>query len=153
MFDELSMRMMQELGKDSRMSFRALSKKLGVSTSTVIQKVRALERKGVIQGYSVLFDYEKLGYELTAIIEMVARKGRLVEAEREIAQLPHVVGVYDVTGACDAVVIAKFKNREELNKFVKHLLGMKGVEKTNTHFVLNVVKEDFDHLLTHKKDY
>jgi len=147
MFDEMSLRAVRELSKDSRMSFRALSKKLGVSTSTVIQKVRGLERKGVIQGYSVLFDYEKLGYELTAIIEVMARKGRLVEAEREIAQLPHVTGVYDATGACDAIVIAKFKNREEMNRFVKHLLGMKGVEKTNTHFVLNVVKEDFNHLL------
>lgn len=147
MFDEMSMRMIRELSKDSRISFRALSKKLGISPSTVIQKVRGLERKGVIQGYSVLFDYEKLGYELTVIIEVVARKGRLVEAEREIAQLPHVTGVYDVTGACDAMVVAKFKNREELNRFVKHLLGMKGVEKTNTHFVLNVIKEDFSHLL------
>ena len=147
MFDELSERIIYELSKDSRISFRALSKKLGVSTSTVIQKVRSLERKGVIQGYCVLFDYERLGYELTAIIEVVARKGRLVEAEEEIAQLPHVVGVYDVTGVCDAMVIAKFKNREELNTFVKHLLGLKGVEKTNTHFVLNVVKEDFNHIV------
>lgn len=147
MFDETSMRIIRELSKDSRMSFRALSKKLGVSTSTVIQKVRGLERKGVIQGYSASFDYEKLGYELTAIIEVMARKGRLVEAEKEIAQLPHVMGVYDATGACDAIVVAKFKNREEMNRFVKHLLGMKGVEKTNTHFVLNVVKEDFNHLL------
>ena len=147
MFDEVSLRAIRELSTDSRMSFRALSTKLGVSTSTVIQKVRGLERKGVIQGYSVLFDYEKLGYELTAIIEIMARKGRLVEAEREIAQLPHVTGVYDATGACDAIVVAKFKNREEMNRFVKHLLGMKGVEKTNTHFVLNVVKEDFNHLI------
>jgi DNA-binding Lrp family transcriptional regulator len=147
MFDEMSMRIIRELSKDSRMSFRALSKKLGVSTSTVIQKVRGLERKGVIQGYSVSLDYEKLGYELTAIIEVMARKGRLIEAEREIAQLPHVTGVYDATGACDAIVVAKFKNREEMNKFVKHLLGLKGVEKTNTHFVLNVVKEDFSHLI------
>jgi DNA-binding Lrp family transcriptional regulator len=147
MFDKLNERVIYELSRDSRISFRALSKKLGVSTSTVIQKVRSLERKGIIQGYGVLFDYEKLGYELTAIIEVVARKGRLVEAEEEIAQLPHVVGVYDVTGACDAIVVAKFKNREELNKFVKHLLSLKGVEKTNTHFVLNVVKEDFNHIV------
>jgi len=147
MFDKLNERIIYELSRDSRMSFRTLAKKLGVSTSTVIQKVRSLERKEIIQGYAVSFDYEKLGYELTAIIEVVARKGKLIEAEEEIAQLPHVVAVYDVTGVCDAIVIAKFKNREELNKFVKHLLGLKGVDKTNTHFVLNVVKEDFNHIV------
>jgi len=147
MFDELNERIIRELSKDSRISFRELAKKLGVSTSTVIQRVRSLERKGVIQGYSVSFDYERLGYELTAVIEVFARKGKLVEAEEEISQLPQVLAVYDVTGECDAVVIAKFKSREQLNKFVKHLLSLKNVERTNTHFVLNVVKEDFSHII------
>ncbi|MEM3555463.1 MAG: Lrp/AsnC family transcriptional regulator [Candidatus Micrarchaeia archaeon] len=147
MFDVLNERIIRELSKDSRISFRELAKKLGVSTSTVIQRVRGLERMGVIEGYSVSFNYEKLGYELTAVIEVFARKGKLVAAEEEIAKLPHVVAVYDVTGECDAVVVAKFKNREQLNKFVKHLLSLKNVERTNTHFVLNVVKEDFSHIV------
>ena len=63
--------------------------------------------------------------------------------ESEIARLPNVCCVYDVTGLTDAVIIAKFKTREELSKFTKRLLSIPYVERTNTHVVLTTVKEDF----------
>jgi DNA-binding Lrp family transcriptional regulator len=43
----------------------------------------------------------------------------------------------------DAVIIAKFKKREELGKFTKRLLAIPFVERTNTHVVLTTIKEDF----------
>ena len=70
-------------------------------------------------------------------------KGKLLELEREVAKLPQVLAVYDVTGLTDAMVIAKFKSREELGKFTKTLLAMPFIERTNTHIVLTTVKEDF----------
>ena len=70
-------------------------------------------------------------------------KGKLLELEREVAKLPQVLAVYDVTGLTDAMVIAKFKSREELSKFTKTLLAMPFIERTNTHIVLTTVKEDF----------
>jgi DNA-binding Lrp family transcriptional regulator len=70
-------------------------------------------------------------------------KGRLLEVENEIARLPNVCGVYDVTGLIDAVIIGKFKNRAELSKFTKRLLALPYVERTNTHIVLTTIKEDF----------
>jgi DNA-binding Lrp family transcriptional regulator len=93
--------------------------------------------------YSALLDHEKLGYELTVVTELTVSKGRLLEVESEIARLPNVCCVYDVTGLTDAVVIAKFKTREELSKFTKRLLSIPYVERTNTHVVLTTVKEDF----------
>jgi DNA-binding Lrp family transcriptional regulator len=102
-----------------------------------------MEKEGIIKGYSVLLDHEKLGYELTVVTELTVSKGRLLEVESEIARLPNVCCVYDVTGLTDAVVIAKFKTREELSKFTKRLLSIPYVERTNTHVVLTTVKEDF----------
>ena len=55
----------------------------------------------------------------------------------------HVFGVYDVTGEIDAVIIAKFRSVAELSSFTKRLLANPYVERTNTHVVLNVIKEDF----------
>ena len=63
--------------------------------------------------------------------------------EREIARLPTVCAVYDVTGEIDAVVISKCRDREELSRFTKGLLTMPFVERTNSHVVLTTVKEDF----------
>ena len=51
--------------------------------------------------------------------------------------------VYDVTGLTDAVIVAKFKSREDLGAFTKRLLTLPYVERTNTHVVLTTVKENF----------
>ncbi len=66
-----------------------------------------------------------------------------MEAEGEIAKIPNVCGVYDVTGLTDAIIIAKFKNREDLGAFTKKLLSFPYIERTNTHVVLTTVKENF----------
>lgn len=102
-----------------------------------------MEKAGIIRGYSVIIDHEKIGFQLTAITEVSVAKGKLLELEREVAKIPQVLAVYDVTGLTDAIVIAKFKKREDLGKFTKTLLAMPFVERTNTHMVLTTVKEDF----------
>ncbi len=102
-----------------------------------------MEDEGLIKGYSVILDHEKLGYELTVVTEITVAKGRLVETENEIGKIPNVCSVYDVTGLTDAVIVAKFKSREDLGVFTKRLLTLPYVERTNTHVVLNTVKENF----------
>lgn len=141
--DELDKRILQAYLSDSRISYRELAHKLGVSTTTVQSRTSKLEKAGIIRGYSAIFDHEKVGYQLTAITEISVAKGKLLELEREVAKLPQVLAVYDVTGLTDAIVIAKFKGREELSKFTKTLLAMPFIERTNTHIVLTTVKEDF----------
>jgi len=102
-----------------------------------------MEKEGIIKGYTAILDYDKLGYELTVVTELTVSKGKLLEMEKEVAKIPNVCAVYDVTGATDAIVIAKFKSREELSNFTKSLLSMPFIERTNTHVVLTTVKEDF----------
>ena len=141
--DDLDKRILQAYLLDARSSFRELGHKLGVSTTTIQSRTNKLEKAGVIRGYSAIFDHEKIGFQLTAITEVSVAKGKLLELEKEVAKMPQVLAVYDVTGLTDAIVIGKFKNREDLSKFTKVLLGMPFVERTNTHIVLTTVKEDF----------
>lgn len=141
--DEIDMKILEELTANARLSSRQIAKKCGVSTSTVISRIRRMEKEGLIRGYSAILDHEKLGYGLTAVTNVTVSKGRLLEMESEIARLPNVCCVYDVTGPVDAVIVAKFKSREELSRFTKRLLSMPYVERTNTHVVLTTIKEDF----------
>ena len=67
----------------------------------------------------------------------------LVDIEEEISKFENVCGVYDITGSTDTIIIAKFKERNELSKFVKGLAVISNVENTITHVVLNTAKEDF----------
>jgi DNA-binding Lrp family transcriptional regulator len=141
--DETDVKIMKALTADARLSSRQVARQCNVSIGTVLARIKRLEKEGVIKGYSALLDHEKLGYELTVVSEITVSKGRLLEVENEIARLSNVCCVYDVTGLTDAVIIAKFKKREELGKFTKRLLGIPYAERTNTHVVLTTIKEDF----------
>jgi DNA-binding Lrp family transcriptional regulator len=140
--DDVDRKILSELLRDCRRSYRSLARRAGVSVGTVLSRIRKLEKAGVIRGYSALLDHEKLGYQLTVVAEITVLKGKLLEMEEAIGKLPNTCAVYDVTGLTDALVIAKFHTREELSKFTKNLLGMPFVDRTNTHVVLTTVKED-----------
>jgi len=137
------LKILQVLLEDARFSSRQVAKKVGVSVGTVLSRIKKMEEEGLIKGYSVIMDHEKLGYQLTVVMEVTVSKGRLVEMENEIAKISNVCCVYDVTGLTDAFIIAKFKSREELGRFTKRLLALPYIERTNTHVVLTTVKEDF----------
>jgi DNA-binding Lrp family transcriptional regulator len=141
--DDVDRKILLELLRDCRRSYRAIARRAETSVGTVLSRVRRMERSGVIKGYAAQLDHERLGYQLTAVAEITVSKGKLLEMEQAISKLPGTCGVYDVTGLTDAVVIAKFRSRDELSKFTKNLLAMPFVDRTNTHVVLTTVKEDF----------
>jgi len=141
--DETDVKILTKLLTDARLSYRKIAQEIGVSPPTVLTRVEKLERENIIKFYSAVLDHEKLGYDLTAIIEVTAVKGKISEVEKHIAKLSNVCAVYDITGLTDMMIIAKFKNRKELSNFVKKDLSMPYVERTNTHVVLLAVKEDF----------
>ena len=141
--DETDEKILKNLMVDARQSARQMALKLGMSTVTVLSRIKKLEKEKIIQGYTTIIDHEKLGYSLTAIIEIIAKNDKIVEIEDEISKFENVCGVYDITGSTDTLIIAKFKERSELSKFVKELAAIANVGNTITHVVLNTAKEDF----------
>jgi len=142
--DELDKKILKEYLDNSKLSSREIAKKIGISVGTVLARIRKLEKEGIIKNYSVTLDYSKLSYEFTVVTEINVSKGKLVEIEKNIASILGVCAVYDVTGETDAIVIAKFKTRDELSNFTKKLLKMTFIERTNTHVVLSIIKENFN---------
>jgi DNA-binding Lrp family transcriptional regulator len=141
--DSTDEKILKNLMMDARQSARQLALKLGMSTVTVLSRIKKLEKEKIIKGYTAIIDHEKIGYSLTAIIEIIAKNDKIVGVEEEISKFENVCGVYDITGSTDTIVVAKFKERNELSKFVKGLAAITNVENTITHVVLNTTKEDF----------
>ena len=141
--DETDDKILKHLLVDARQSARQLALKLGMSTVTILSRMKKLEKEKIILGYTTIIDHEKIGYSLTAIIEIIAKNDKVMDIEDEIAKFENVCGVYDITGSTDTIIIAKFKERKELSKFVKELATIPNVENTITHVVLNTAKEDF----------
>lgn len=144
--DEKDIKILQLLQVDSRQSARQLALRLGVSTVTMLSRIKKLEECKIIQGYTVRLDHEMLGYDITAIIEIKTSDGKMLEIENEIAKQDNVIAVYDITGNADTLVIAKFKDRKTMSSFVKNLSTVQNVTNTITNIVLTTVKED-DRLL------
>ena len=140
--DEKDLKILNVLNKNARISYRNITREINVSLSTVANRIKNLEEEGIIKNYIPLVDFEKIGYNLTVLINLKITHGKLIETQKKISLLPNVYAVYDITGNWDSLVIARFKNRRDLNKFVKNILTYDNVEQTNTQLVLNIVKED-----------
>ncbi|MBD3262423.1 MAG: AsnC family transcriptional regulator [Candidatus Altiarchaeales archaeon] len=140
--DDLDVRILEKLKDDARKSFRDMAEELSVAEGTIYNRVNKLREAGVLRGFIADIDYAKLGYDLTALIGVIVKGGHLPEIEEKISEEENVSAVYDVTGEYDAVVVAKFKDRSQLNTLVKKLTAISNVDRTYTMVVLNVVKEN-----------
>lgn len=142
MIDELEEKIIRVMNQNARKSFREIAKKVGTSPTAVINKVKRLESAGVIKGYIPVVNPEHFGLDLMAIIALRISKGKLLETQQKISEDRRVSAVYDITGEWDSLVIGLFKGRDDLNDFIKGILSLPYVDRTVTHLVLNVVKEE-----------
>src|ERR671918_701865 len=120
--DETDVKIIKKLLFHARLSYRTIAEEINVSAPTVLSRVEKLEKDNIIKFYSAILDHEKVGYDLTAIIEVTAVKGRIADVEKHVS---------------------KFPNGNDLSNFVKKDLLSPSIERTNTHIVLITVKEDF----------
>jgi len=119
-----------------------MAKKLGISVGTAFYHVKDLEKRGIIEGYTLMLNSSKLGYNLTVVVMIQAEGNFLADVEDEISKSANIIAVYDITGDYDAVAVAKFKDRASLNSFIKNLLSLPHIKRTVTHIALNVIKEE-----------
>jgi len=134
--------LLKHLSKNGKASQRELAEVTGLALGTVSNHLKVLENGKIIKGYSANIDPEKVGFTLSATIHLRITKGKIMDVQASIAKHPRVYIVYDITGEWDSLVLARFKNREEMDEFIKTTLSQKNIERTSTSLVLNNVKED-----------
>ncbi|MEM0002301.1 MAG: Lrp/AsnC family transcriptional regulator [Desulfurococcaceae archaeon] len=140
-FDELDYRILKILQEDSRISLKEISVKTGKPVSTIHERLKKAITKGFIKKFTILIDYEKLGYQVKALILINVDGKHIIEVEKYIASHPNVLAVYDITGEFDVAVLAVFKSIGELDSFVKWLLQHPHIKQTRTSIVFRTVKE------------
>ena len=134
--------LLKHLSNNGKASQRELAEVTGLALGTVSNHLKVLEKKKIIKGYSANIDPEKVGFTLSATIHLRITKGKIMDVQASIAKHPRVYIVYDITGEWDSLVLARFKNREEMDEFIKTTLSQKDIERTSTSLVLNNVKEE-----------
>ena len=146
--DALDLRILKLLSFNARLSFNEIAKRLKVSPATIAARIRKMEKKGILSGYTIKLDYEKLGFGIEAFIEVTFSRGMLIETEKRIAKLPGVIAVYDITGESDALVHVVVRDKKELSNLIKSILTLTYVERTVTKIVLNKIKENMTDVLS-----
>ncbi|MFC6731399.1 HTH-type transcriptional regulator Lrp [Haladaptatus sp. DYSN1] len=140
-YENLDSKLINALLKDGRASLRSLADELDVSVTTVSNHLKNLEEEGVITGYTPKVSYDKLGYGVTAVIQLKVEGSALPDITEQLRIHRQMVSVYEVTGDHDIIAIGKFKDTDDMNKQIKALLVEPEIKESNTSVVLNAAAE------------
>lgn len=143
-YDELDKRIIELLSLSSHGSYRQLAIQLDVHPTTLMQRVKNLETKGVIKGYRASIDYLKLGLEYMGLVNIYA--DNVTTVQDAIGAMPQVIAVFDVTGDADCVAWIACFDREEFSGVVKRINAIPDVKKTNTAVILDIKKDPFSYV-------
>jgi Lrp/AsnC family leucine-responsive transcriptional regulator len=143
--DDTSRRLLLALSRAGRRPASALAKELGLSRQAVAERLRDLERRGVIRGYHVVVDPAALGLGVRAQIRLslegsVARRLQ-GEVLKRLAASPLVRSVYRVSGEDCFVVQVVCRRIEDVNVLLTTLLETGAVQSSRTAFVLETLLE------------
>ena len=140
--DDIDVEILKIINDDVRTSYRQISRDLEVSVGTIHNRIDKMDKTGVIRKFSPIINHERLGFVLTTIIGVRVKGGKLKNWEEKTFFNKNVLAIYDVAGDYDAILIAKFKDIDELNAFIKELSKDSVIERTYTQTVLETIKED-----------
>ncbi len=141
-YEHLDARLINELLGDGRASLRSLAEDLDVSVTTVSNHLRDLEDQGVVLGYTPRIDYDEIGYDVTAVVQLKIEGSALPSFVSRLRDEPRMTSVYEVTGDYDVIAIGKYRDTDEMNDQIKSLLTDESVRESNTSVVLNSVLEN-----------
>ncbi len=140
-YENLDAKLINALLGDGRASLRSLAEELDVSVTTISNHLRDLEDEGIIEGYTPKVNYEGLGYDVTAILQLKVEGNSLPEITDRLAKQKQMISVYEVTGEFDVIAIGKFEDTDGMNNQIKELLTDEDIRESNTSVVLNAVVE------------
>lgn len=118
MLDAFDRRIVELLGQDARISLKTLAREVGLSSPSVSDRLRRLEDRGVIRGFTVDVDPAAVGYSLQAIIRIRPLPGRSHVVERLIADIPEISECDKVTGDDCYVARLHVRSVEQLDRIV-----------------------------------
>jgi Lrp/AsnC family transcriptional regulator, leucine-responsive regulatory protein len=142
--DQIDRRILRALQKDGRLQNVELAKRVGLSPSPCLRRVRRLEEAGVIDRYSALLDASKIGVNLTvfARVSLISQDAETVERfTNAMRNHPQVVECYVMAGECDALLRVVAADLDDYRRFQStHLTRVNAVQTVKTDIPLQKIK-------------
>jgi Lrp/AsnC family leucine-responsive transcriptional regulator len=142
--DELDSRIVDLLQRDGRATQLEISRTVGMSQPAVAERIRKLEEKGVITGYTARVDAAKLGKDITAFIGVSIEHPKYFDGfARKVLAMPEVLEAHRVAGQDSYILKVRTSNTKTLDTLlVETLRTISGVTRTHTTIVLSSIKEE-----------
>jgi len=145
--DTTDRKILIELQRDGRISNTELSRKVGLSESPCLRRVRNLEEDGVIAGYSALLDHRKLGLEIVAHVQVNLDQRSESDTNafvQTVRKTPWIVECVAISGTHDYLLKVAARNIDHFGELIlKQLLRFPGVTDVMSNLVLESIKENF----------
>lgn len=133
--DKIDLKILNALQEDARLSYRALGRRVALSSPAVAERVRKLEVAGVIQGYHARIDPGALGYQVEALMT-VCYPAHLSKRMYKLAQTtPEIMECFHVSGHGSVVLRVVAKSTGQLEQL---MLKVQQIGTTETSIVLSV---------------
>ena len=143
--DRIDRHILRELQAEGRLAFTELGERVGLSTTPCTERVRRLEREGVIMGYSARLNPEHLNASLLVFVEinLSYKSGDIFEeSRRAVLKLPHVLECHLVSGDFDYLIKARINEMASYRKLLGDiLLKLPHVRESKSYIVMEEVKE------------
>jgi len=138
--DVLDMKIIKALQGNARKTYREIAQETGVSEATVRNRMNELVREGVIQRFTVVLDYYKLGRAIKSFIGLRVQPAKFQEIVDHLTKHPDVHVLYRTSGDVDLLVEVIFEKMEDLNAFLEKELAVDGIVGTVVTIVIGPYK-------------
>lgn len=143
-FDQLDLAILRELQKNGRISVADLARQIHLSQPAVHNRIKRLEREGVIKQYVALLDREVAGFDLMCFISVSIQpqtNEHIKTLQEAITGMPEVLECFRVTGSFDLILKVAVQHHKALDEFIgSKLATLPGVDRTEASLVLNEIK-------------
>jgi Lrp/AsnC family leucine-responsive transcriptional regulator len=140
--DKVDNRILRALEEDARQSFAELGQSAGVSKTPCWQRVRALERSGIIRGYRTELDAAQLGLKVHAFVQVTIHAGKYREFEAAVLRHPAILQCFTTAGPADYLVHVLAAGISELDELLRmQIARMPGVQRIDTTICMKSIKE------------
>jgi Lrp/AsnC family leucine-responsive transcriptional regulator len=141
MINDTDKQILNIIQNDARISNAEIARQVGLAPSAVLERMRKLEERGVIRGYSADLDWAQVDFGLTAFVAVRTHEC-CSETDKFLAQIPEVLEVHDVAGEDSYLLKVRVKNTEHLSRLLRERLkNVPNVAGTKTTVVLQTIKE------------
>jgi Lrp/AsnC family leucine-responsive transcriptional regulator len=144
--DRIDAKLIELLQEDSSQSVKQLSAQLNLTNTPVYERIKKLEKSGVIDRYSAKINPKKIGKELLLFTNVSLKehsKTFLLNFEEKVTQLDEVIECYHVSGEHDYLLKVLVKNMQDYRSFLTETLAMiENIGNVHTSFVVSEIKKD-----------